>query len=107
MGVSATARELHLKTLSFKLHGFSLFSFSKYVKPLSKPNEPPIIKYHATPNIIPKIHPHIRSLTSEQHNIAISASGVQTIDGSNFILLRSPFAAIQLYSNGSDSYFIY
>jgi hypothetical protein len=45
--------------------------------------------------------------TSHLHNIAISASGDQTIDGLNFIELRSPFGAIQLYTNGSDSYFIY
>ena len=45
--------------------------------------------------------------TSHLHNIAISASGDQTIDGLNFIELRSPFGAIQLYTDGSDSYFIY
>jgi len=41
------------------------------------------------------------------HNIAVSGSGSQTIDGLNFILLNSPFAAISLYSNGSDKFFIY
>ena len=45
--------------------------------------------------------------TSPSHNVAISASGVQTIDGKNFILLNSPFAAIHLYTNGSNGYFIY
>jgi hypothetical protein len=44
---------------------------------------------------------------SHTHNVAVSASGVQTIDGQNFILLRSPFAAITLYTNGSNGYFIY
>ncbi len=44
---------------------------------------------------------------SHTHNIAISASGVQTIDGAGFILLRSPFAAISLYTNGSNGYFVY
>jgi hypothetical protein len=45
--------------------------------------------------------------TGVAHNIAISASGDQTIDGNNFILLNSPFGAINLYTNGSDGYFIY
>ena len=45
--------------------------------------------------------------TSHLHNIAISASSGQTIDGLSFIELRSPFGAIQLYTDGSDSYFIY
>tara|TARA_B100000900_G_C20536998_1_gene698817 strand:- start:540 stop:1406 length:867 start_codon:yes stop_codon:yes gene_type:complete len=45
--------------------------------------------------------------TSQAHNVAISASGDQTIDGNNFILLNSPFAAIHLYTNGSNGYFIY
>jgi len=40
-------------------------------------------------------------------SIAISASTGQTIDGESFILLESPFAAISLYTNGSDKFFIY
>ena len=41
------------------------------------------------------------------HNIAVSASTGQTIDGQSFILLQSPFAALSLYTNGSDKFFIY
>lgn len=45
--------------------------------------------------------------TATTYNIAISGSGSQTIDGQNFVLLESPFAAIHLYTNGSDKFFIY
>ncbi len=41
------------------------------------------------------------------HNIAVSTSAGQTIDGESFILLQSPFAALSLYTNGSDKFFIY
>ena len=40
-------------------------------------------------------------------NITILASGSQTIDGQSSIVLESPFAAVNLYSNGSDKFFIY
>ena len=40
-------------------------------------------------------------------SIAVSASTGQTIDGQSFVLLESPFAAISLYTNGSDKFFIY
>lgn len=39
--------------------------------------------------------------------ITIAASGGDTIDGSNSVVLRSPYASIQLYCNGSNKYFIY
>lgn len=45
--------------------------------------------------------------TATTYNIAVSGSGSQTIDGQNFVLLQSPFAAIHLYTNGSDKFFIY
>jgi hypothetical protein len=41
------------------------------------------------------------------NNITISASGVQTIDGQNSIVLISPYSAISLYCNGADKFFIY
>ena len=41
------------------------------------------------------------------NNVTIVASGSQTIDGSNSIVLESPFASIQLYCNGSDKFYIY
>ena len=40
-------------------------------------------------------------------NITILASGSQTIDGQNSIVLESPYAAVNIYSNGSDKFFIY
>jgi hypothetical protein len=40
-------------------------------------------------------------------NITILASGSQTIDGTGSVVLESPFAAINLYSNGTDKFFIY
>ena len=41
------------------------------------------------------------------NNITVSCSlGGDTIDGQNLIILESPYAAIQLYCNGNNKYFI-
>ena len=44
---------------------------------------------------------------ADNNNITILASGSQTIDGQNSIVLISPHASISLYCNGSNKYFIY
>ena len=44
---------------------------------------------------------------SHTNNITILASGSQTIDGQNSVVLESPFASLQLYCNGINKYFIY
>ncbi len=41
------------------------------------------------------------------HNITIKASGSQTIDGKNSVILESPYAAVNIYTNGSNKFFIY
>lgn len=41
------------------------------------------------------------------HKIKIKATGAQTIDGDGSVVLKSAYAAIHLYTNGSDKYFIY
>ena len=41
------------------------------------------------------------------YNITIKSSGSQTIDGETSIILESPFSSINLYTNGSDKFFIY
>ena len=41
------------------------------------------------------------------HNISIKTSGSQTIDGETTIVLESPYASVNLYSNGVDKFFIY
>tara|TARA_R110002126_G_scaffold19921_8_gene74454 strand:+ start:647 stop:1399 length:753 start_codon:yes stop_codon:yes gene_type:complete len=43
---------------------------------------------------------------SNTNNITILASGSQTIDGQNTIVLESPYASIQLYCNGTDKFYI-
>ena len=40
------------------------------------------------------------------NNITILASGAETIDGQNSIVLESPHASIQLYCNGSNKFYI-
>ena len=40
-------------------------------------------------------------------NVTVIASGSQTIDGQNSVVLESPFASIQLYSNGTDKFFVF
>jgi hypothetical protein len=44
--------------------------------------------------------------TASTNNVTILASGSQTIDGQNSVILESPFASIQLYCNGTNKYFI-
>jgi len=44
---------------------------------------------------------------ANSNNITILASGSQTIDGQASIILESPYAAVNLYSNGTDKFFIY
>ena len=41
------------------------------------------------------------------HAISIKASGSQTIDGVSQISLESPYAAVNLYTDGVSKYFIY
>lgn len=41
------------------------------------------------------------------NNITVVAPGSDTIDGINSVVLKSPFASIQLYCNGTNKYFIY
>ena len=43
---------------------------------------------------------------SNTNVITILASGSQTIDGQNTVVLQSPYAAISLYCNGTNKYFI-
>ena len=40
-------------------------------------------------------------------NITIRPSGSQTIDGRELIVLESPFAAVNIYSDGSSKFFVY
>ena len=44
---------------------------------------------------------------SHTNKITILASGSQTIDSQNSIVLESPYASVQLYCNGADKYYIY
>ena len=41
------------------------------------------------------------------NNITILASGSQTIDGENSLILESPYASLSLYCNGFDRYYVY
>jgi hypothetical protein len=44
---------------------------------------------------------------ADNNAITISAAGVQTIDGVNSVVLESPYAALQLYCNGVNKFFVY
>ena len=44
---------------------------------------------------------------ASDRNITIKTSGSETIDGQSSIILESPFAAVNIYTNGSDKFFIY
>jgi hypothetical protein len=41
------------------------------------------------------------------YNITVKTSGSQTIDGKSSVVLESPFVSINVYSNGTDKFFIY
>ncbi len=49
----------------------------------------------------------IKKEVNSNNLVTISTSGSQTIDGVTSVVLESPHAAINLYSNGSSAYFIY
>ena len=78
-----------------------------------------LIGVSASTNIIVQL-PDAADLTSGQtfiikdeagnagtYSIQIAASSSQTIDGANFVTLESPYAAINVYTNGTDKFFIY
>ena len=44
---------------------------------------------------------------ADTKNITILTSGSQTIDGASSIIIESPYAAVNIYSNGTDKFFIY
>ncbi len=44
---------------------------------------------------------------SNTNNITIIATGAETIDGQTSIILESPYAAVNLYSDGTSKFFIY
>ena len=41
------------------------------------------------------------------NNVTVLASGSQTIDGTNSVVLSSDYGAFALYCNGVDKYFIH
>lgn len=41
------------------------------------------------------------------YSIQIKASGSQTIDGHAEIILESPYAAVNLYTDGASKYFVF
>jgi hypothetical protein len=45
--------------------------------------------------------------SANSHVIKINASGSQTIDGQSFVRLESPYAAVNLYTDGISKYFIF
>lgn len=45
--------------------------------------------------------------SANSNNINIVANGSNTIDGQDSVVIESPFGAINLYTNGSDKFFIY
>ena len=45
--------------------------------------------------------------SANTNNVTILASGEQTIDGQNSIVLESPNASVQLYCDGVSKYFIF
>ena len=45
--------------------------------------------------------------SANSYNINIVANGSNTIDGQDSVVIESPFGAINLYTNGSDKFFIY
>jgi|7_EtaG_2_1085326.scaffolds.fasta_scaffold04700_2 hypothetical protein len=44
---------------------------------------------------------------SDVNNITILTSGSETIDGGSSIVMESAYAAVTIYSNGTDKYFVY
>lgn len=49
----------------------------------------------------------IKKEVNSNNQVTISTSGSQTIDGVSSVVLESPFAALNLYSDGVGAYYIY
>ena len=49
----------------------------------------------------------IKKEVNSNNQVTISTSGSQTIDGVSSVILESPFAALNLYSDGTGAYYIY
>ena len=49
----------------------------------------------------------IKKEVNSNNQVTISTSGSQTIDGVSSVVLESPFAALNLYSDGTGAYYIY
>ena len=49
----------------------------------------------------------IKKEVNSNNEVTISTSGSQTIDGIASVVLESPYAALNVYSDGVSSYFIY
>jgi hypothetical protein len=45
--------------------------------------------------------------SANTNNITILASGSQTIDSQNSVVLESPYSSLSLYCNGIDKYYIF
>tara|TARA_Y100000593_G_scaffold91497_1_gene180408 strand:- start:4408 stop:7851 length:3444 start_codon:yes stop_codon:yes gene_type:complete len=45
--------------------------------------------------------------SADSHTLEIKASGSQTIDGEQSVYLESPYAALNLYTDGTSKYFIF
>jgi hypothetical protein len=44
---------------------------------------------------------------ASSNNIIVKTTGTDTIDGVSMVTLESPYAAVNIYSNGSNKFFIY
>lgn len=49
----------------------------------------------------------VKDESGTSNTITILASGSQKIDGVSSIILESPYAAVNIYSNGADKFFVY
>ena len=44
---------------------------------------------------------------ADSNNITVLAPGSDQIDGQNSLVLKSPYASVQIYSNGTNKFYIY
>ena len=44
---------------------------------------------------------------ADSYILKIQANGSQTIDGQGYVLISSPYGAVNVYTNGVDKYFIF
>jgi hypothetical protein len=57
--------------------------------------------------VVPTLSLKMKQEMLDNNNITIRTTGADKIDGTTSVILESPYGAVNIYTNGSDKFFIY